>query len=242
MNAPRSRRRFAGLAVIPAAIIGYFVFKLAIGFLVAGVASSTLGAFFGGPASRLPSDTQTTLEHRINAAVGTSLDGLSDADKQARILLLIKGGLPRLDAAKLLQRVQLESAAVNAVDEASCASFARAGTTGKVDQDVNAKVIAALDTTSFGAWIEINVEAIEAQSAGAPAARTIAQADSDAMYKALFALMSPTDISALTALGSGTEETDSVACTAVRSLYANGIKLGPVDAANFALADASTSQ
>jgi len=240
--ATRSRRRFAGVLAVVGAIIAVLAVKVAIGALVSGVATTALGAFFGGPAARLPSDVQANLEKRINTAVGTSLDGLSDTDKQARILTLIKAGLPRLDAATLLHRVQLEAAAVRAVDVATCATFARTGTTGTTDADAAAKVIAALDTTSYGAWIEINVEAVEAQTAGAPAVRTISATDSDAMFKAVFAKMSATDIATLSALSAGTEETDPAACASIRALYAAGIALQSPLVDSFALADASSAQ
>ena len=52
-------------------------------------------------------------------------------------------------------------------------AVARSSLLGKPDLDAADKAIGGLDPTPFGRWVEINVEAVEAENRGAPPARSV---------------------------------------------------------------------
>ncbi|MBA2383024.1 MAG: hypothetical protein H0V73_13020 [Chloroflexi bacterium] len=214
--------------------------KILLGLAAGAVVGGTLGALFGGPFARLPADQRSQLDARFTAAIGSRVDGLSDTDKQRRVLTLVKTGLPRLPDSVLIERVQLFTTALERTDVATCAAVARGSLQGKVDEAAAEKTIGTLETTAFGRWVEINVEAMEAENSGAPPPRTVAQAASDTMYRQILGQLSTDDTTTIAAVAKGGSATDEDACAAMRHLYAPGKSLDPVDLAAFALADVTT--
>jgi hypothetical protein len=237
---PARRSRVRAAIVGIGAVVVVLGGKILLGVVAGAVVTSTLGAVFGSPFQRLPTEQRTQLEARLTAAVGSSLDGLSDTDKQARIVTLLKAGLPRLSDTILIERVQLFTTALQGADPSSCAAVARGSFLARPDDAAAAKVIGGLETTSFGRWIEINVQAIEAQKSGTPAARTVASTASQAMYQALLGALPSTDIATITLVTSGGTAADADVCTAMRDLYNAGRTLGPTDLATFALIDVAS--
>ncbi|HYM82560.1 MAG TPA: hypothetical protein VEY67_00205 [Candidatus Dormibacteraeota bacterium] len=230
-----SRRRLGGLAAIAVVVAGVGA-KLALGLVTATVVGATLGALFGGQFERLPGDQRAQLESRFDAAVGDRLKGLSDQAASDRVAALVGGGLPRLDDPTLLEYEATWTAAVAAVDTPTCATVVR--TKGPVvPVSTTEKVLSSLDTTRLGRWYEITVQAIEAESRGAPAARSVATADADRMYAALGGKLTSQDATSLQALSNGTAVSDQAACDAYRHLYAAGLALDPADRAVFVLED-----
>jgi hypothetical protein len=101
-------------------------------------------------------------------------------------------------------------------------------------------MIGGLETTSFGRWIEINVQAIEAQQTGATPARNVSSTASQAMYQGLLGALPSKDIATITLVTSGGTAADADVCTAMRDLYNAGRTLGPTDLATFALIDVAS--
>lgn len=235
--APRPRRRFQAVAAGLVVVVGYLGIKFLLGFVVAGAAAGAIGAVFGGPWDHLPSDTRDRYEARIEAAIGDSLKGLSDADQAKRLTDMQAGGLPRLDDSTLVDRVQIFNAALNATDEHTCAMVMRVSFGDPIDKDSAKKLIGSLSTTAFSRWVEIAIEAIEAQAKAAPPARTPSEAASSAMYDAVFAGVSATDQATIASVSSGTAVSDGVLCAAGRAIYAAGLGLEPTQRATFALVD-----
>jgi hypothetical protein len=237
---PARRSRVRAAIVGIGAVVVVLGGKILLGVVTGAVVSSTLGAVFGSPFQRLSSEQRTQLEARLTAAVGSSFDGLSDADKQARILTLLKAGLPRLSDTILIERVQLFTTALQGADPSSCAAVARGSLLGRPDEAAAEKVIGGLETTSFGRWVEINVQAIEAEKSGAPPARTVSSTASEAMYQAILGVLSGKDTATITLVTTGGTAADADVCTAMRDLYNAGRTLGPADLATFALSDVAS--
>jgi hypothetical protein len=238
-SAPKSRKGIVAIGTAVVAFVGFIAIKVIIGFLVVGAATGAIGALFGGPWDRLPSDTRNQFESRLEAAVGPTFDSLSEADQGTKVTALLTGGLPRLDDATLISRLKLEAAAVNATDEATCAAFFRAALKSEPVEELSGKLIGSLDTATFAQWAEINVEAIEAESKGAPAARVPSDDDSNTAYAAVFASLSPADLATIQSVSGGTDQPDAAVCSAEKGLYAAALKLDAKSLATFALIDVS---
>ena len=187
-------------------------------------------ALFGSSWDRLPPATRDLLERRIEAAGADT--GLKE---------LVDGGMPRLDDQTLVHRAQLYLAALKASDEATCAAITNGALTSAADASpaVVAALLGSLDPALYGQWAEIQVEATEAQAKGAPPARTLVQADVDAMYAALDARMPATDKATSQALRDSSAVSPAALCSLNRSLYVAGLGLDPKNLSTFALVDAS---
>ena len=121
---PKKKGRFglvgAFIAVAAAAIGAIFV-KFILPLVLVGAVGQVFDSAFGGPYNRLPSDIRSGFDKRLEAAVGNTLDGQSDAAKGDRILTLVKSGLSRLDDGLINTNFQLTTKAIGAVDVPSCA-------------------------------------------------------------------------------------------------------------------------
>jgi len=222
------------------AIAAALMVKVVVPLVLGGVAASAVGSLFGGPWDRLPSDTQSRLEQRFDAAVGDSFKGLSDTDRATRIETLLRGGLPRLDDQTLIRRLQIESASLDATDEKTCAAFAQEFVKGHVTTETSRKVLGSLDTAKYGEWIEINVSAIEAQSKGTPSQRLASQAETEAMSSALLGRVPAQHLATMQALGAGGSTVlDAASCSAARAVYAAGLGLDPQTLATLARVEVS---
>lgn len=218
---PRSGGRGRAIGLTAAVVAGVAVLgKLGIGFLTATVVGGALGLAFGGPFERLPADQKQQLEQRFDAAVGKTLDGLTDAQETAKVEALVSSGLVRLDDEPLVERMGLFIAMLKQSDDATCAALARTMGGGQPDDAVVEKSVNSLDTASLGRWYEINLSAIEAEARGTPAARTADVAEVDAIFTKVVPMLSASDTQALVALSEGSEVTDADACAAFRNLYA----------------------
>lgn len=228
---PRNRTRW-GLVVGGATALGALAVKVLIGFLAVSVAGQALGALFGGPYDRLPSDVRSGFELRLDSALGSQLNGLSDADRTARVQALIDDGLPRLDDATLVARFGLLGQAIDQTDVATCAAFARADFGGtQASDEVSTKLVSGLDDPSLQRWVEINIEAIEAAARGAPPAHVITADDANAQLTTLVDGLSAADQATSSSLTSGGTVTDADACAVERSLDQGTLALAPADLA-----------
>jgi hypothetical protein len=205
-----------GALVVVLAVIGG---KILIGLVTATVVGSALGGIFGGPYEKLPADQRQQFDQRLDAALGKSLEGLSEADTSARLQALLSGGLPRLDDAALIAHLQIFTKMIRTADTETCGKLARSTIVGKVDQDAARKAIGSLDTPTFGAWVDVNVKAIEAETRGSPPARTANAAAMDPILSEMVSNLSPSDTATLGAMANGTQVSDADACTAYRDLY-----------------------
>lgn len=239
-RSPRRRGRVAaaglGLVAIAAALMLKVVIPLALG----GVAASAVGSLFGGPWDRLPSDTQSRLEQRFDAAMGDSLKGLSDADRATHLEAMLTSGLPRLDDQTLIRRFQIESASLDATDEKTCAAFAQEFVKGHVSTETSRKVLGSLDPQKYGEWIEINLTALEAESKGAPPQHVASRADTDAMSAALLGRVPASHLATMQALDAGGSVVlDAASCSAARAVYDAGLGLDPKTLATLARVEVS---
>jgi hypothetical protein len=245
-GAPAPRHRRGRLAAIGAGIVGVLGIagaKLVIGFLAGTVVAAAISSAFGGPWDRLPSDTKTRLEARLDKAFGDSLKGLSSAEAGARIRTTEQNGLRRLDDATLLERLQLQTKALGSTDTATCATAARASLAGTtLDRGHANAMLGTLDMVSLGRWFEIAVEAIEAESRGAPPTRSYTQDQANETIEALIPKLSGTQLVLFRSFMSGSSLTDENTCMVARALYAAGLQLDAALEARFALMDVSPSE
>ena len=99
--------------------------------------------------------------------------------------------------------------------------------------------IGTMHPVSIGRWFEITVSAIEAESKGSPAVRTVPAEDSDRVLADVFAKFSDTESQQIGGLYNGSEVSDADACNAFRALYGHITELPPADLAIAALYDVS---
>jgi hypothetical protein len=237
----RTRRGpvFGGLAIL-AGVIGTIGWKLLVGTVAAGVVGGTVSAFFGGPWQKLPSDVRSSYEHRLEAAIGNRLDGVSDTAATAQFETWLQGGYARLDDARLVRHLQLEIDALRRAEEKDCASFGRQSVGGKaIDDDTSGHLIASLDQASMAEFVGLNVDAIEAELRGSPAPVVVSNAESGALFERLLGGLSTTQTETLSSISSGGSVDDHTTCDAIRGLYAQSLTLDAPSLALLARLDVS---
>jgi hypothetical protein len=235
---PRKRGRMGLVLAALAAGAGFVAIKVVSGLLVGGVVGSALGSFFGGPYERLPPDVRNQYEQRIKAALGTRLDGLSEAAVTDRVRSLVQHGLVRLDDAVLVRYMTVQVQALDRGDLATCGAFARASAGGTAPSaEVSRGLLKSLDDRSLQDFMEINIQALEAEARAAPPARTVTEAQAEVLFQALGQRLSQQDLDTIDALAAGTTVTDDTACKAIRGLYDTALTMSPAEVALFARYD-----
>jgi hypothetical protein len=220
--------------------LGLLALKFILPLIIASMAGQALGAVFGDPYARLPSDVREEFEERVDAAAGERLRDLSDDERSAMAQGLVARGLPRLDDATLVTHFRLASTAFQRTDVSTCATAARALFVGATPStETNLKVIAALDEADLRQWVDISVEALEAEARGHPAARTVTDASIDPLVAAVVGQMTAGDLEALGAITGGETVSDVSACSAVRAFYGAVLALPPAELALLARYDVS---
>jgi hypothetical protein len=233
----RSRRGIGILAAVGVGLVAAFV-KFGIPLLIGAAASGVLGSVFGGPYGRLPSDQQQAFEQRFNAAIGSRLDGVPDAQRTGKVDAMITSGLPRLADEPLVDKIHLTVKLLTAADEATCARIARGTAAGTGDADALLKALEALDVASIGRWYDINIQAIEAEAASTPV-RALDAAEAERILGDMIGAFSEAESAQLTALYGTGPATDADACGGMRALYRHIEDLPPADLAVAARYDVS---
>jgi hypothetical protein len=124
----------------------------------------------------------------------------------------------------------LQTQALDSGNTATCAGFARASIGGKAaSADISRGLMEALDTRSLQEFLDINIKGLEAEARGAPAARTVSEAQAQTMFETLANRLSEQDIGSIQTMSAGTTTTDEAACHAVRSLYDTALTMSPSD-------------
>jgi hypothetical protein len=234
--APKGRRWVLGVATGAAVVAVAILLKLALPLLIGTAVSGVLGNVFGGAYSKLPADQQQALQRRVDAAIGTRLDGVPDAEQSTRIEAMVRSGLPRLSDAPLVEKVHLTVKVLSATDEATCARIARGIATGVADKDATLKALEAVDVDSIGRWYDINVQAIEADAASTPV-RAVDPNDSERILTGIASGFSTAEAEQVGALYRGGEVSDGDACGGLRAFYRHVETLPAGDLAVAALYD-----
>jgi hypothetical protein len=230
-HAGRKRAALVGVIIVAAAAMGAVALKVLTGVLVAGIAAQALTGLFGGPYARLPSDVRNGFEHRVDAAVGDRIEGLSAPQTEARIEALLVDGLPRLDDETLVARLRLQVQALDAADTATCAAFTLSDLgVARPTDEVSMAFIEGLDDASLTRWVEIQVAALEAAGRASPAARTVTT-EADELIAAVTEMVPAADLDSIVALTSGASVSDAAACSAGRAIYHGVLALEPDDLA-----------
>ena len=235
---PWYRRRLTGILAIGGAILAFPAAKFAIGFLAASVVSGAVSGAFGTPWERLPSDIRAGFEARLEDAYGGALDDLSEDPAAQRVETDVRHGMLRLDDEVLVRRLRLFSAALTKVAVADCADFAR--TSFAVEspaEEVVKHLAAALDAAEFESWIEIAVQAVEAERRGSPEVRSVPDAQQAAAFQAVIATLSAAQLQLLQDVVGDPSGADEEVCSAIRSIYAASLEMDPSTLAIIAFAD-----
>ena len=197
-------------------------------FLAAGVLGSALAGAFGGPWDRLPSDVQAGFEQRLEAAVGDRLKSVDEAQRPAQIESLVRSGMQRLSDDRLVRRLILQTKALGAGDGSVCAAFGRQALAGSaVDATTATALFSALPTEDVVEWIEIGVEAIEAEAREAPDPIFASEAEASALIDSIFASLPESQVQTMADVNQGLEATDAEVCAAILGLYDAANNLGP---------------
>jgi len=218
---PRSRRAaLVGGVAILAGVFGTIGWKLLVGTVAVGLVGGTLSSLFGGPWDKLPSNVRSDYEHRLEAAVGNRLDGKSGSEARTLFDGWLHGGFARLDDARLVRHLQLEIRALDQVAEADCAAFGRNALAGKpIDDEVSQHLVASLDQASMVEFIGLNVDAVEAELRGSPAAVQVPADQSGAILNGMVGGLTAPQLQTLAAAGGGSTVADHDMCDAIRGLY-----------------------
>lgn len=240
---PKKKPRFgligAGVAVV-AAVLGAVFVKFVLPLILVGAASQVFDSAFGGPYMRLPGDVRSGFESRLEAALGATLKGQSDAEQTATIQGHVTAGLPRLGTGLVDANFRLTSKALGAVDVASCAAVSRAVVSGAEPPDTaSAALINTLSDSELQQWFEIRVSAIEAQARGTPDQVIVTDEAVAPLYDELFEVMDSGNIDTIGKIATGETVEDEALCTAIRDLYASVLTLSTEDALLFAQYDVS---
>jgi len=231
--APKAKRTrlLGGLGAVG---IGLVILVAKVGFklLAVGVAATALSGAFGSRYDQLPANQRQSFEQRYDAALGTSLDNLSDKDRSARMSELVTHGAARLDDPSLVLWTQLDARAAAATDTKTCAEIARGWFTKGADQATVSAAVAksyeSLSTDDYGAVLDLDLKAIEAETAGTPAVRSVTDAAMEPVFGSLDAFFATADGQTIDAMSSGTAATDEAACSALRNLQSAAATL-PTD-------------
>lgn len=227
------------LAIVGAALGAIFV-KFVLPLILVGAAGQVFDGVFGGPYTRLPDDVRAGFEQRLKAAVGTTLDGQSEAEQSATILAMVAGGLPRLDDGLVGANFRLTAKAIGAVDVASCAAVSRAFVVGgEPPPEPVTAMVNTLSDSELQQWFEIRVSAVEAQARGTPAQVLIDEEAVAPLYDELFEIMDPAHIETIGQIANGQTVEDAPLCTAIRGLYDSVLTLSAEDTTLFARYDVS---
>lgn len=230
--------RLGAVLAVGGAVLGVIFVKFVLPLVLVGVAGGVFGAAFGGPYMELPGDVRSNFESRLDTALGDSFNGLSEAEQTARIGQLIDGGMPRLDDGVIAENFRLTAKALAAVDDANCATIARATFAGtEPDDDAANALVGTLAGLELQQWFEVRIAAVEAEVRGSPAQVLITDAAVDPLYQQLFSIMSQADIDTLASVSTGITVEDAALCSAVRGLYNSVLRLSPADALLFARYD-----
>lgn len=223
---PRSgRRRLLGIVGIVALVVVGFLVRFGVGTAVHGIADQL--ALAGTPMGRLSADDRGAYSARLETALGDRATGLSDAQVGELVSQAERDGLPRLDDASLVDHLGIITSAIDAVDEATCATFARAALAAQAPgDDVSTKLTQAIPDEQVKAWVEISVRAVEASAASSAAPPAPAADASDAAYTALFEALPAADLERVQAVtGDVAAATDTEVCWAIRAVYDGAVAL-----------------
>ena len=232
--------RRAGLLVAGLGALGLLALKFVLPLVIASIAAQSLGAVFGDPYARLPSDVREEFDERVDAAAGERFRGLSDDEQLAMVQGLVARGLARLDDATLVAYFRLASTAFQRTDVSTCATVARAMFVGATPSaETNLKVVGALDEAGIRQWVDISVEALEAEARGHPAARTVTDASIDPLVADVVGQMTAGDLETVGAIAGGETVSDVSACSAIRGYFGAVLALPPAELALMARYDVS---
>jgi hypothetical protein len=200
------------------------------------VTGSWLATWFEAPFLRLPADQREQLEGRFDAAVGDTLDTLSPDARLAKVKDLSASGYTRLGRRTAAEYLGLYAAALEATDIATCAEIALSDRYGS-DPSVGINAaLASLDTSSYGRWVEIQIESIEAETRSAPRP-SVAQEDLSRIEAGVLQKLSAAEIAALWPNDPMSPlPPDAAACAAYRHYLGLVLEIAPLDLERYALA------
>jgi hypothetical protein len=234
-----SRRLEVGLAtgLITILVVGA---KFGLKLFAIGAVAATLTSAFGSQWDRLPSDQRQQLERRVEAAVGTSLDGLTETQRDGRIRELVSSGASRLDDASLVTWAKLDASAIAATDVGTCAIVARAEFGKQVDQSALVKAwpkaYEALSSAEYAKLAELSVTSIELEmKAAPPPVRHVDDSAIAPVFDEIGAKLSSLDAASIDELGGDGTINDADACMVLRHFEAAALQLTDADFVTWAV-------
>jgi len=235
------RKGFGRVGYLLAGIVGvgaFAIWKFVVPLVLVGVAGQVFGSAFGGPYNRLASDVRAGFEQRFQAAVGEGFDDQTEAEQDARITALVEGGMPRLPDGLIDTNFRLSVKGMQTVNETACTAIAKSFFTGaEPPDDAATALIDTLSDAELQQWFEIRVQAVEAESRGAPPPVLIGDEAVNPLYEKVFLAMHQEDVDTFIAMANGTTVEDAKLCAAARGLYGSVLTLSPAEVLTFARYD-----
>ena len=234
-GAGRSGRKKAAILAGLAAIVAITGIKIATNLLAESVAATMFGSMFGGPTDQVPADFRSGMEIRINAVLPANFDRLSRADQVAWTHEQFAGGFPRLDDATLTRFHRLQAAGFDQMPVAACAAMVREkANSGKKFSPTNNAISVALDGSQRKEFVEVYVEALEAQARRTPVPRTVTEDEANRVLDEVRGLATPDELSAIQAGGSDSTKSDAVQCAVLRAVFDISLRLPAAELATLA--------
>ncbi|TAJ99319.1 MAG: hypothetical protein EPO36_12405 [Chloroflexota bacterium] len=178
--------------------------------------------------ARIPSEQRDALTDDLRAAVGGRFDAMSTSEARTEVAALVQAGFARLDDARLARHLDLLVTAIFRAKEATCASFGRSSLGGTaVDEAVVLDLVNALETADLEEWYRLSVDAIAAEMAGEPPARTVSDAEVELALQPVYEswTVAEQEVVAVVIANLATAS-DADVCRAVRLAY-DGTNLVP---------------
>ena len=228
---PSPKRRTWPRAVL-AAVLVVLVAAIVRGVVAVATRADPLDAAAYELVQTLPSESRDRIKEELKATVASSTQGLSSEQARARISDLTVKGFARLDDQRAIRRLELQVAALNAADPATCAAFGRASIAGTLsgERDLAIRLIRALKPAELEEWFELSIAAIKLEQAGQPAAQRVTDADFERVMTPVFEAYSEAEATALQNVSSNPKSvTDAEVCSVIRRLYTAAVQLPPND-------------
>ena len=225
-----------GLPLWRKATIVVVAFLFVLGAVVFGAGSigqlgsmTVLHSMFGDPYEQLPSDFRTGIETRVKALTPPNFDKLSETEQAAWIQKQVEGGLARLDDTTLTRRLGLWVEADAQMSVPDCAAYNREEQGLKHSRASNDAFLAALDGGGRREWIEILVQAMEADAHPMDYRRVPTNDEVDRLFAAIYDAATPDERTAISGWAPAFPQTDEVVCASVRAEDAASGRLRSAD-------------
>ena len=212
----------------------------------AGSAPNPYPLSLGRAYDRLPPEVRSAFDARLRAAFEPRLGSASTHDEvNALYQAMLVRGYGRLDDSRLVLFLRLRTAALDAVDPASCAAYGRLDRDGFLGSDASQRMDEALPADQYEQFAGIQVDAVEAEAvAERPDASlsplgvgSVPEAVMSPIFERVFAGLDPSTAKRAAAVLGSNDTSDAAVCSTWRAIYHGALALDAQALAIYARGD-----